>query len=331
MATDSNGDIDGLPPEDARTSQARDWVVRLSSGEIDEAGMGAFKAWLAADPANRDAFDRERRFWHRLGALDAGRRHGRPANGNRRRGAIATLALAACLAVYIALGGPLPGIGGADFETAQGHQERVTLRDGTVVHLNTDTAFRVDFTEGERRIDLLHGEALFEVSPDKTRPFRVAAGGGVAEAVGTAFAVRTGMPADGGQTRVTVTEGIVRVSSPAAHGASDRPGSSLRLIRGQETVFARGKPPQGAVAADDASALAWRRGLIRIDSLPLDTAVAELDRYLPGRVIVLSGAAGLEKVSGVFDMDKVPAALRGLAATQGLTVTRVTGYLTILH
>jgi transmembrane sensor len=312
----ANGDI-------AATDHARDWVLRLASGDIDEAEMQAFKAWLAEGAGNRAAFDRERRFWHRLGGLDRVSVRRRPAGAWRGRAA-AGLALAACLALFAVLGGGLPGFSAADFETVQGAQDRVVLADGSVMHMNTDTAVRVGFTDGERRVELLRGEALFEVKPDNTRPFRVAAGGGVTEAVGTAFAVRT----DGdGATTVTVTEGVVNVTAPI--GGNNPAGGSVRLVKGQGTVYVPGQAPTAAVATD--TALAWRRGLIRIDGLPLDAAVAELDRYLPGRIVLLAGSAGMQPVSGVFDMDKVDAAVQGLAATHGLRVTRITRFLTVLR
>jgi transmembrane sensor len=302
---------------------------------MTETEMQSFKAWLAAAPRNRDAFDTERRFWHRLSDLEApqasgsqvkgSRAKGGPSIGYRRTGAV-VLALAACLALFVALGGHFPGVLIADHETAAGAQERVNLPDGSVVYLNTDTALRVAFAAQERRIELLYGEALFQVAPDKSRPFRVSAGGGVAEAVGTAFSVRIGTPEDGGRTRVTVTEGVVRVASPSAAEET-----ALRLKVGQQTSFLHGGAPEAIRAVSARDALAWRRGTIRIDDLPLDAAVAELDRYLPGRVVMFAGETGLEKVSGAFDIDKVPAALQGLAATHGLKVTSVSSYLTIVH
>ena len=54
---------------DPVTAQARDWVLRLASGDMVETDMAAFKTWLAAAPDHQAAFERERQFWHRLEAL----------------------------------------------------------------------------------------------------------------------------------------------------------------------------------------------------------------------------------------------------------------------
>lgn len=67
---------------------ARDWVVRLSSGRMTEAELARFKTWRAASEENARAFVRERAFWQQLGALDLHaareRRPRQPASRSRR-------------------------------------------------------------------------------------------------------------------------------------------------------------------------------------------------------------------------------------------------------
>jgi len=314
--------------EDGVTAAARDWVVRLASKDITADDLQAFKAWLAEAPAHREAFETERRFWHDLEGLRAAAAPEEPrplpAPRTRRRPLRLVLggALAACLALFLAMD-PLEVALLADHETAVGAQQRVALPDGSAVLLNTDSAIRIAFAAGERRIDLLKGEAFFEVAPDTARPFRVAAGGGVTEAVGTAFVVR----ADDGGAAVAVTHGRVAVRSPD----SAVQATAVLLRPGEATHYADGGAPQPARKARAAELAPWRRGTIRIDGLPLDQALAELDRYRPGRILLLADTARLRAVSGAFDIDGIDAAIAGLAATQGLTVTEITDYLVILR
>lgn len=314
--------------DDGVAAAARDWVVRLASKDITPDDMQGFKAWLAEAPAHRDAFETERRFWHDLEDLRAAtapevpRRLPAPRTGRRPLRLVLGGALAACLALFLAMN-PLKVALLADHETAVGAQQRVALPDGSAVLLNTDSAIRIAFAAGERRIDLLKGEAFFEVVPDKARPFRVAAGGGVTEAVGTDFVVRAG---DGGAA-VAVTHGRVAVRSPDRAAQA----TAVFLRRGEATHYADGGPPQPARKARAAELAPWRRGTIQIDGLPLDQALAELDRYRPGRILLLADTARLRAVSGAFDIDGIDAAIAGLAATQGLTVTEITDYLVILR
>ncbi|HRO01479.1 MAG TPA: DUF4880 domain-containing protein [Nitrobacter sp.] len=65
---DESGNPDVISERAA--SDARDWVVRLSSGRMTEAELARFKAWRAASEENARAFIRERAFWRQLGALD---------------------------------------------------------------------------------------------------------------------------------------------------------------------------------------------------------------------------------------------------------------------
>ena len=315
---------------------ARDWVVHLTSGDPTAEDLRRLKSWLAQSPSHREAFEKERLFWQRLGGLAAasgprtwgeargGAGEGRRARRRTGRRLLAAGGMAACLAAFVLFGDWLGTALRADHRTAEGEQETVTLPDGSRVHLNTDTAVVVAYGEAERRVGLLRGEALFEVSADPARPFRVTAAGGVVEAVGTAFVVRGG----GAAASVAVTEGRVRVTSPA----EDSPARATVLAaRGQRTGYRSGRPPRPAEAFDPATAAVWRQGLIVIDDLPLDRALAELDRYRPGRIVLMAGGGDYRAVSGAFDVGNVDAAIAGIAATHGLSVTELTPYLLILR
>lgn len=107
------------------------------------------------------------------------------------------------------------------YETGNHHRSIVT-RDGSRLHLNSQTRVRTRFRDGFREVELLKGEVLFDVAPDARRPFRVASGGTVARAQDTQFDVRLTDHA----VSVTVNHGEVAVA-PFAARASEivlRPG-----------------------------------------------------------------------------------------------------------
>jgi transmembrane sensor len=97
------------------------------------------------------------------------------------------------------------------YTTDIGERRSITLADGSTVDLNARSRLRVEFTKGERRVLLLEGQALFQVSKDKLRPFIVSSGNATVRAVGTQFDVYR--KATG--TTVTVLEGRVAVYSSA--------------------------------------------------------------------------------------------------------------------
>ena len=307
---------------------ARDWVVRLASGEVSEGDMVRFKAWRAADPANRAAFDEARALWHETQAVQSAfAQTGLVTPWRRHRGVRAAAiggALAASLAVMVAFD-DLKTAAFADYSTAQGAQRTVSLGDGSTAYLNTESAIAVFFSAAERRVELLHGEVYFDVAPDSMRPFRVAARGGMTQAVGTAFVVRE----NGLRVTVSVTHGIVRVRSP--ENAGTNAAGTLTAQAGQRVAYREGVAPWelGAVAAADAAP--WRGGRIVIDNLPFADAIAELDRYRPGRVVLLGDKTRYRPVSGVFEVGRLDEALVGLAATQGLRPLLITPYLLVLQ
>jgi transmembrane sensor len=318
--------------QDDIAEQARAWVVRLASGEMAESERAALLAWLAESETHARAFEAERAFWRRLAPLQetferldrTERSAAAPSPPRRiRRPHIAitgTLALAACLllllfAPQLALFLKADHVSGGDKVLA------VTLPDGSRVTLDRNSAIRVAYDNGQRQVELLQGEAFVEVMPETARPFRLLAAGGVSEALGTAYAVRL---EDAG-ARVAVTEGHVAVSSAAP------PAETRELTAGQALRYDAGGRLAASYAFDRSHALAWRQGRVVLVDLPLGEALAELDRYQPGRILLLGGGRPAAAVSGVIDLEHLDEGLAALAATHGLTVHHLTPFLTVLR
>ncbi|OYX02509.1 MAG: hypothetical protein B7Z12_11985, partial [Caulobacter vibrioides] len=116
------------------------------------------------------------------------------------------------------------------YETDVGERMTAHLDDGSTVELNTDTRLRVKFRLGERRLDLVKGQAFFNVAHDARRPFLVTAGPMEVRAVGTRFDVRH----DGPGASVVLAQGKVQVR------AKDVPEAAWTLSPGQELVLRPG-------------------------------------------------------------------------------------------
>lgn len=329
-------------PLEPATEAAEQWLLCLTSGSLSERELAEFDAWRDADPAHRAAFEEVRDLWNDIGVLepafatttqreaepieaqpatavvDLGQRRAK-AHGSRRF--VLGGMVAACIALAAVFATGLATDLTADHLTGVGEMASVTLPDGSMVHLNTDSAIALDFSAQSRRVTLLRGEALFEVQKDSARPFDVAALDGTSTAVGTAYNVRSQKE----DTLVTVLEGRVRVS---ADGSTTSP--QRLLTQNQQLRYGNGQI--GEVRNVDArTATAWRRGLIVIDARPLAEAIAELDRYRPGRILLLADTAQEETVTARIALDQIDGGLDALAAVHGLTVTRLTDYLTILR
>ncbi|MAO54653.1 MAG: iron dicitrate transport regulator FecR [Rhodospirillaceae bacterium] len=325
---DSTMPTGGDAHPDAIDDAAQDWFLRLREPGATEADRRAFDTWYAADPRHAHVYDEIVALWRDIAPLDPALADGRrtPANDNRARRFVLGGLIAACLALFaVGAAWDLPIRLQADNLTAVGEQREVTLPDGSVAFLNTDTAIAVDFSGPGRRVTLLKGEALFKVAKNTARPFDVEAVDGRARAVGTAYAVRD----LGDRAQVTVTEGTVRVTSPIGEDLE----SAVTLTAGDRVTYRRGGAPETIERSPtgETSALAWQRGMIVLDGTRLDDALAEIGRYRPGKILLLADPAKVQPVTARLAISALDGGIRALAATHGLTVTQVTDFLMIVR
>lgn len=317
--------------QDVIAEQARAWVVRLASGAMADSERAALRAWLAESEVHARAFEVERAFWQRLGPLQETFERLEPteaapprARARRFRGprtaVAAAFALAACLLLLV-FAPQLAIVLKADHVSGGEAVLALTLPDGSRVTLDRNSAVRVAYDDSQRGVELLRGEAFVEVMPDAARPFRLLAAGGVSEALGTAYAVR--LETTG--ARVAVTEGHVAVRSTAL------PAEMRDLSAGQALRYDGGGDLGEPYGFDRAHALAWRQDRVVLVDRPLEEALAELDRYQPGRILLIGGGRASVPVTGVIDLDRLDEGLLALAATHGLTVHHLTPFLTVLR
>lgn len=326
---------------------AQDWLLRRTTGSLSAAEQARFQAWHDSDPRHRAAYAEVDAMWRDAGALEhvfvpqggkaagarprnsASRLSARPVRAVRWRGFAAVPALLATAGllcfVFLSSFSSLPSRLMADHATAIGEQKRVVLPDGSVALLNTGSAIDVAYSEQRRIVTLLQGEAWFEVKKNAARPFDVVAAGGRVTAVGTAFAVRH----EGEGATVTVTEGVVRVTSPDTARASV---DAARLLEaGQQVNYRQGAAPGAVRTIDGVAATAWRDGSIVFRDRTLGEALAEIGRYRAGRVILLGDRPRSEPITARLSLTDVDGGIDALAATQGLSVTRVTNWLVIVR
>lgn len=307
--------VDGMRPREA----AAFWLARQKAGDMSEAEKAAFDAWLAARPEHRAAFQRAQAAWQ-----DAGKVASDPAVMRLREAALdvkprgfrfgsmraAAAVLLVALAVAAVFGAPpdlreqavawidgSQGVAHGTFQTAVGERSTVTLEDGSVATLNTNSTIDVAYVEGERRVRLIKGQALFEVAKNPQRPFVVFAGDRRIVALGTAFDVRL----DDGRVEVTLVEGRVAVEKAAAAvppGLAPVTGRT-ELEPGEQLVAARGEP-MSVKAANTDRVTSWRGGKLVFQDDALADVVREVSRYSRTRIVIGDERIGRLRVSGVF-------------------------------
>lgn len=293
------------------------WALQLASPSCSPADRAAFEAWREEKLANAEAYRRvtnalaqvdrhvgdpmllalgesvlaetERSWHHRLGIAGVG--------------VAAALLLAVGFVAFVTQSVDRtvePVVSVTAYETAVGERSAVTLRDGSIMVLNTDSRVEVNYTPAARELTLVSGQALFEVSSDPDRPFIVTAGDRRIVAVGTAFDVR--VDEDVG-LQVTLIDGRVSVTEIAAsqpRGPRRVQPESVELSPGEQLV-ARAAEPAVVAAADVHRVVSWRDGRLVFRDDPLADAVKEINRYSSTK-LYLSDDRRLQaiRISGVF-------------------------------
>lgn len=312
--------------------EARRWIARMASAEMSASELAEFKAWRAADPVHNRVFEEQRVIWRAAGArpqLSHGRNRSRslPRGGGLRSHShpglrvprpIAASGVAAAAVAALLFGPDIAVMVRADHRANIAVQD-VRLPDGSRAMLDAGSAIAVAYTDGERRIELLRGDAWFEVSHGDSRPFRVAALGGVTHDVGTAFEVRRADDA----VSVAVTQGAVEVHAPEE-------SARLLLRAAQRARYGKGGPAVRLDATDPANIAAWRQGEILLHDATIDEAIAQIKPYRSAPVIVMGTPGAGRRISGVFRTDRPDEAIEAVARMARLSVYRLGG-LTLLR
>jgi len=232
----------------------------------------------------------------------------------RRRPVVSALAGIAAMLMLLFAGfeaGDMWNRYNADYVTHTGQYQTIELPDGSMAHMNTASAFSIDFSGDVRRVNLASGEVIFDVAKDADHPFVVAALDGEAVAVGTVYGVRIKNDC----AKVTVQEGIVEVRNGA--------GPALRLSAGEQGAYQSGQAPELNANADIATYGSWQRGKLIFNSQPLGAVIAEAQRHTSGRIVVARDALRDMKVTGVFETAALDDLLQSIEQTTGAHVLKL--------
>lgn len=305
-----------IPPENL--AEAGVWIARLHGADRGPELEAGFRQWLQASPMHARAFEAATDVWQEAGNL---RRLIPLAPAPRSFQRRLCVALAAAAFAVVIVVGALFLLQSRSVGTGVGEQRTLNLEDGTHIFLNTDTRVVVRYDAKSRSVELQRGEALFNVAQHTDRPFVVTAGDRQVTALGTSFVVRRDIQ----HFAVTLVEGrvtVAPVAAGAATAAADPDGRSpdrLTLAVGERASFVAGQPVRMDRPELDKT-LAWRRGQVVLDDMPLAAAVTEMNRYSAMRLAVERPEAARLPVNGLFQAGDSASFANAVALTYGLEV-----------
>jgi transmembrane sensor len=342
----------------AVAEQAVEWILERDEGPLDMQESAALLAWYKASPINVEEFlgvaaiardlreagpdsehsvealvararadhdDRVQPLWPRTLAAISDLRVRR---WQTSAVAMAVLGLASFGLFLLWNLRPIPqhaspaGATALHFATRHGDQQTHRLADGSVLHLNTETAVTVQYSNTERQVVLTSGQAGFEVMHEPKRPFHVFAGPAEIIDLGTTFDVR--LRSD--LTVVTVVEGRVAVGpSDMSEGRStswnQRP--PVRLVElgpNQQVSVSSDEGPGTPTAVDAKRTTAWLHRQIAFSHEPLERVTAELNRYAPKPIEIMTPELRRLEITGVFSIDDTEEFLAFLRTLDGVRV-----------
>lgn len=335
-------DFSHTPDTKIIESEAAAWLAQLDGDNMSVQDLAAFKDWMRRSPRHQLEIRELAEVWGELNTLtdliepiaeasSAERKILKQQKNKFLPGWTTgwTTVLTACIAAAF-IGFSALHILNTSTEKRQpiliatsiGQQQTSILPDGSSVILNTNSKVEVDYSASVRKIRLLYGEAVFDVTADKKRPFVVYAGNGVVRAVGTIFSVRI----DNEAVNVTVSEGAVELSSITQNTISEKAPSvaaagfikagHMAVLENQRTLIA----PLSIEKIN--AALSWQDGLLTISGEPLEQVVAEISRYTTLKISIRDPKIRNMRIGGVFptgDMDALFEALEmgfGVVSTQ---------------
>lgn len=304
--------------------QAAAYVVRLVSGEGTAADVAEMRAWASECPRHAQALAEAAtlrqmaRDLHNPASTNAVA--SRPPAALLSRRQFMGTALAASTAAYLVFDPPLglwPSAGDiwrrshADHATGVGEEREIALQDGIALQMGARTLIN----NRSGGIELVTGEAELRATR-QARAFLVAAAGGVTRLNDGRMNIRC----DDKRVSVTCIEGALTVEAA---------GRAVELRRGWQAQY----DPDGLDApepADLAAVSGWRRGTLIFRAAPLGAIAEEINRYRPGRILVLNPALARQTFYAVIHTSQIASAPQQLRDLAGARLRLLPGDVAVL-
>lgn len=317
MSAASHHDI----PE-AVLDQVFHWAVVLNSGTADAADFQAFADWLDKDLRHQIAWQRIQMIEQEFTAARAAANPGfcaltRVIRQRQRKRRVAA-GLGSLLSLLVLIGlllslTPMRYQWQAQYTTAIGAQQHISLVGGAQVYLNSRAAVDIENSAQGVLIRLYQGEILVDSSAAATsdKP-RVVTSDARLTPVGTRFVVQK----RDDTTELSVTDGLVALKPVGGNGeVRVKADERWQVTDGQVTVLV----PSGLRPG------AWIERIVEADNARLGDVLEALGKQRHGWLRYDAAAADL-RVTGIFRLDGTDNALHALERSLPIRIDRMTDW-----
>lgn len=311
--------------------KAREWFVTMQSDDIDPEKNCQFLDWIMQDPAHQQAYNDYQRIFADVASLGQG------ANGtsllaypaqkstswlkdlsaklvNYINPPIAIIALASIsLFVLAFLLRAHEDIKFYNYQTAVAEIATIKLEDGSEITLSGKTSLKAWFNSNERHVELLNGQAFFNIAKNPKKPFWINIDHTLVKVVGTQFDIHK----TDNTVMVAVSEGIVSIFNINEQNkdnyANLNSSQSVKLVKNQRITNSRlhGLGDVEKITANDVAT--WRLGKLYFKYEKLKDVVEDINRYYNGTIECDPKIADMP-LTAVISIDKISTITEVLAA-----------------
>ncbi len=186
-----------------------------------------------------------------------------------------------------------------ELDIPRGGEFSIKLSDGTKVWLNSETKLRypIHFVEGKaREVELLYGEAYFEVSPStahKGAIFKVISQKQKVTVLGTEFNISAFKGED--EITTTLVNGKVTI---------DKNKEIRQLKPGQQSRVYKDKEGIDVYSVDVFQEISWVKGLFSFEEITLEKMMVELSRWYDAEIVFETSIKKQYKFTGILERTK---------------------------
>lgn len=326
--------------------QACTWLSIMNSDRKTDAELAEWRAWLEMDPQHQTAYDQVNLLWSDLeGLQNIFAPEDYQVNDTltlwQRLSLLGQSAKTICiqyrpiqfgfaasllLVVYMLWPYFISPAYNDDFNgeyaTHTAELRNINLLDGSTVTLGALSAIEVKYSDTERRVELVSGDAFFSVVKYPGRPFIVATTNADIRVVGTKFDVRRS--SDG--VRISVLEGRVEVIQIRARQIDGvrAPETITQVLTANQQLYAGNDINQAKPQViETALPGAWRDGRLIYEKAKLSVVISDADRYYDGNIIIDTIDLKDLPVSAAFRTDQINEMMDTLSAVLPISVTRL--------
>lgn len=313
--------------DSALSKTAAKWFIRMQEAAPDSIERSQFEVWLMQNPLHQQEYASIGEAWNGIDSIDElkklvdakqAKQTTQRMNQSKRAKKIknALAAISACIVFAFAgligqqqyqqwQAAPIMQLAS---QTSTAQLATQTLEDGSQITLNAQSQIQVTYYRHQRHVDLLKGEAIFNVQKDASRPFVVETNNAKITVLGTRFAVNKLSQL----VRVSVDHGKVQVESKAD-------GGKLILQNGQVAEIPNGQAvqPKNAQATDY---FKFATGTIVFNQADMLEVAEVLSRYRQKKVAVKGSSQ--DNISAVFQVKDTETFINTLPKIANVTISQ---------